>query len=190
MWGRSPEKAEMPDVRGAYEQGKHRRYNLLFAVNGGAFALVKFFIGPNAVPWPGDYLVGWLTYQQLSLGLALFTIVMVLDIFMFGQNMRNIQKRNIQNMREERPELGLFGWQGKLVLILIGGLIVSGWTLAAFDALGLLLLIIYLDSIGIVYVMDQTRDGRAKIVAIMLSVGILSFTAGVVVAVVAGAFVL
>ena len=83
------------------------------------------------------------------------------------------------------------------MLILIGGLIVSGWALVSFDGfILLLLLIVYLDSIGIIYVMDQTQDDHAAsrrrywILAIMLSVGILSFTAGVVVAVLAGVFVL
>jgi hypothetical protein len=188
MWGQSPEEAEIPDVREAYEQGKHRRYNLLFAVNGGAFAVAKLF---------DDSALGDLTLQQLSLGLALFTIVMILDIFMFGQNMRKIQ-----NMREKRPALGLFGWQGKLVLILIGGLIVTGWTLVSFDSfILLLLLIVYLDSLGIVYLFDQTKDERAQSAAVSkpwylrhprpaigLSVGILIFAASLVVAVLAGVF--
>jgi hypothetical protein len=33
-------RAAVPDFR-AYEDGKHRRYELLFAVNGGAFAIAK-----------------------------------------------------------------------------------------------------------------------------------------------------
>jgi len=219
MWGRSPEEAEIPDVREAYEQGKHRRYNLLFAVNGGAFAVAQLFFETTDLDrdvfrtFLGKLTVsnaaflGDLQLWQLSLGMALFTIVMVLDIFMFGQNMRKIQ-----NMREKRPALGLFGWQGKLVLILIGGLIVTGWTLVSFEGfLLLLLLIIYLDSIGIVYLHDQPKDERAKSqaaskpwylryprlwylrhprLAIVLSVGILIFTASLVVAVVADVFVL
>jgi hypothetical protein len=195
MWGRSPEEAEIPNVREAYEQGKHRRYSLLFAVNGGAFAVARLFTEPKKI----GPIIGYLTLWQISLGLALFTIVMVLDIFMFGQNMRKVQE-----MRDKRPALGLFGWQGKLVLILIGGLLVTGWTLVSFDRfLLLLLLIIYLDSIELVYLLDQTKDEhtisesasrpwylRYPRLEIVLSVAILIFTAGLVVAVVSGVFVL
>jgi hypothetical protein len=31
----------------AYENGKHRRYNLLFSVNSGAFAVAKLFTDPK-----------------------------------------------------------------------------------------------------------------------------------------------
>jgi hypothetical protein len=51
--------------------------------------------------------------------MALFTIVMSMDIFMFGQKMRTIYL----------PDT--FGWQGKTVLVLIGALICSGWVLVA-----------------------------------------------------------
>jgi hypothetical protein len=215
MSGRSPEEAEIPEVREAYEQGKHRRYNLLFAVNGGAFAVAQLFFDTTDLDrdvsvrtfrtFLGNLtvsnatLLGDLQLWQLSLGMALFTMVIVLDIFMFGQNMRRIQ-----NMREKRPELSLFGWQGKLVLILIGGLVVTGWTLVSFEGfLLLLLLIVYLDSIGMVYLLEQTEDERAESVApstpwylryprraIELSVGILILTASLVVAVVADVFML
>jgi hypothetical protein len=35
------EKDENSNIRKVYEEGKQRRYNLLFAVNGGAFAVVQ-----------------------------------------------------------------------------------------------------------------------------------------------------
>ena len=195
MWRGSPDKAEIPDVREAYEQGKHRRYNLLFAVNGGAFTVAQLFTEPKKT---GPF-IGYLTLWQISLGLALFSIVMVLDIFMFGQNMRKVQ-----DMRDKRPALGLFGWQGKLVLILIGGLLVTGWTLVSFDwLLIVLLLVVYLDSIELVYLLDQTKDEHTTSEAaptpwylryprqeIRLSVAILIITAGLVVAVVSGVFAL
>jgi hypothetical protein len=76
----------------AYEKGKHRRYNLLFAVNGGAFAVAKLFAQQKA------WVLGSLTLPQLGIGMTLFTIVMVLDIFMFGQKMR----------RDHLPQA--FGW--------------------------------------------------------------------------------
>jgi hypothetical protein len=40
------EEPRIPDIFRAYEEGKHRRYNLLFAVNGGAFAVAKLLSVP------------------------------------------------------------------------------------------------------------------------------------------------
>jgi polyferredoxin len=95
-----------------YEEGKHRRYGLLFGVNGGAFAVAKLFTDPAAVTLLGD-----LTLGQLALGMILFTIVMTFDIFRFGQNMRETYL----------PDA--FGTPGKVVLLLIGFLICAGWYL-------------------------------------------------------------
>jgi hypothetical protein len=98
-----------------YESGKHRRYSLLFSVNGGAFAIAKLL---NGGPGSSGLVIGELTLTQLSIGLAAFSAVMVWDIWLFGEKMRlNYLK-------------GAFGHQGKIVLLLIGGLIVSGWLLA------------------------------------------------------------
>src|SRR3954454_11804481 len=90
----------------AYEDGKHRRYTLLFAVNGGAFAVAKLFVDLKTAD-----VLGSLTLSQLSVGMILFTIVMVLDIYMFGEKMRT----------QYLPDA--FGWQGKSVLLLLGILI-------------------------------------------------------------------
>jgi hypothetical protein len=146
------EEANIPDIFRAYEEGKHRRYNLLFAVNGGAFAIVELFTtrtGSPTVLDPTDPILGSLTLSQLSLGMALFTIVMSLDIFMFGERMRE------KSEREKGPEL--FGQQGKLVLVSIGLLIVAGWTLVSFgfDVLTLIV-IVYLGSIAIVHHLAKT----------------------------------
>jgi hypothetical protein len=100
---------DIPESFKAYEEGKHRRYNLLFAVNGGAFAGAKLFVEKCAG------VLGDLTLRELGIGMAGFTIVMVLDIFMFGQKMRK------NYLREA------FRWQGKSVLIGIGLLICLGW---------------------------------------------------------------
>jgi hypothetical protein len=139
------EEPKIPDIFRAYEEGKHRRYNLLFAVNGGAFAVVQWFFGTADLKlrkvdlvhtFLGNLTVsntsflGDLKLWQLSLGMALFTTVMVVDVFLFGQK-----------MSKEMPELGLFGRPGKLVLILIGALICAGWTLVSFGILGLALVI-------------------------------------------------
>jgi hypothetical protein len=104
----------------AYEDGKQRRYNLLFTVNGGAFAVAKLFNDPKLLcdgkvaPILGGLSLGW-----LSFGMILFTIVMALDISMFGEKMR------------KNYLLGAFGWQGKMVLLAISILICIGWSLVA-----------------------------------------------------------
>ncbi|PYT71285.1 MAG: hypothetical protein DMG39_13535 [Acidobacteria bacterium] len=110
----SPEEHRVPESFRSYEDGKHRRYNLLFSVNGGAFAIAKLFADQRAAA-----VLGHLSLLQLSVRMILITIVMVVDIFMFGEKMR----------KEYLPEA--FGWQGKTVLILIGTLICSGWFLVA-----------------------------------------------------------
>jgi len=97
-----------------YEDGKHRRYELLFAVNGGAFAIAKILGDKTSVA-----VLGHLSHRELSAGMILFTLVMVFDIYMFGEKMRS----------GFLP--GAFSWQGKAVLILIGTLICAGWFLAA-----------------------------------------------------------
>jgi len=98
----------------AYENGKHRRYELLFAVNGGAFAIAKIFADKDPA-----MVLRHLSLRDLSLGMILFTIVMVTDIFLFGQKMRS----------SYLP--GAFGLQGKIVLVAIGVLICAGWWLVA-----------------------------------------------------------
>ena len=135
------------EILKAYEEGKHRRYNLLFAVNGGAFAIAKLLAVPQEKTSSVVVLEG-LSLWHLSLGMTLLTIVMVLDIFMFGQN-----------MRKRMPEL--FGWQGKLVLILIGLLLCVGWSLVSFLTFGMLGLILvvlgYFGSIVVVWAANPTR---------------------------------
>ena len=124
----------------AYEDGKHRRYTLLFTVNGGAFAIA------NQDKTGSGLVLGHLSLWQLSLGMALFTIVMILDIFMFGENMRKKIKE-------------LFRWQGKLVSI--GLLICAGWSLVSFGKVGLTLVILgYLGSILLVsFIIKRSQSG-------------------------------
>jgi hypothetical protein len=110
----SPEEKKVPESFKSYEAGKHRRYNLLFAVNGGAFAIAKLFGEENAAA-----VLGNLSLRHLSLGMILFTIVMVVDIFMFGEKMRTTYLP------------GDFSWPGKIVLVLLGLLICAGWFLVA-----------------------------------------------------------
>ena len=64
-----------------YENGKHRRYSLLFAVNGGAFTIAKLLAADAA---QGGMVLGELTLAQLSLGMMAFTAVLVWDLYAFG----------------------------------------------------------------------------------------------------------
>jgi hypothetical protein len=101
-----------------YEDGKHRRYELLFAVNGGAFAIAKL-IGDKSS-------LGGLRLPYLALGMVLFTITMVFDIYKFGEKWHAIG-------RQLNPDTmyTIFGQPGRIVLIVIGILICLGWTLAS-----------------------------------------------------------
>jgi hypothetical protein len=110
------ESAPDPKLFELYENGKHRRYSLLFSINGGAFAIAKFLTEDGVRT--GNVL-GALNLRQLSAGMALMTAVLVLDIFAFGTKMRKILP-------------GAFDWRGKSVLILLGLLILSGWCLVGF----------------------------------------------------------
>lgn len=108
------EERKVPESFKTYEDGKHRRYQLLFAVNGGAFTVAKLFADKNA-----PVVLGSLTLSQLAIGMFLFTGLMTADIFMFGAKMRSVYL----------PDS--FGWQGKIVLIFIGSIICAGWILVA-----------------------------------------------------------
>jgi hypothetical protein len=110
----APKGKQVPESFKSYEDGKHRRYNLLFAVNGGAFAIAKLFAAQNAAAVLGNLSLG-----QLSIGMILFTIVMVADIYAFGWKMKEVYK------------LDVFGRPGKTVLVLLGMLICAGWFLVA-----------------------------------------------------------
>lgn len=91
-----------------YESGKRRRYELLFAVNGGAYALVT---------WANDKLdaprFGGLTLEHVAVGMAGFTAIMCLDLFAFGLGFRSY-----------------FGRPGRLVIVGMGTVLVAGWLLA------------------------------------------------------------
>jgi hypothetical protein len=73
--GKSPF-AEYKGAFGAYEAGKARRYQLLFAVNGGALAIAN--VAPAA--WR-NVLLGFL--------MPYFAVIMVKDIHTFGERFRS-----------------------------------------------------------------------------------------------------
>ena len=108
-----------PEAYRLYEDGKHRRYELLFAVNGGAFAIAKL-IGEK------QFQVGHLGLPQLAAGMVLFTIVMVVDIYTFGDKWNKLGKEIKDDGNHK-----IFGPPGRVVLILIGLLLCVGWILAS-----------------------------------------------------------
>lgn len=98
-----------------YTDGKMKRYSLLFGVNGGAFAIVQLIAdGSNKLP-------GTLTLRDLAMGIILFTVLMTMDIWLWGQLMR----------REGLAGELAFSPFGKAILLLIAGLIISGGVLVA-----------------------------------------------------------
>jgi hypothetical protein len=102
-----------------YESGKKRRYELLFAVNGGAFAIAKLLTsdGNKLLPSNEFRVLGNLTLTHLAIGMGLFTILMVWDIYAFGEKM------------SEYLDGEVFKSPGKIVLVSIGFLICVGWFL-------------------------------------------------------------
>ena len=103
----------------AYEDGKHRRYDLLFKVNGGAFAIVSLVVKSSTSFKTDDQILGYLHLWHVSLGMAVLTTVLTADIFAFG-------------IRAHYKDKHLFTWAGKLVLVLIGLLLTVAWVLVSF----------------------------------------------------------
>jgi hypothetical protein len=102
----------------AYIDGKMKRYSLMFAVNGGAFAVAKLMAetgkGSDAV------LLGHLKLWHLAVGAILFTILIVVDIYLFAEMMK---KRFLGD--------SAFNLPGKMILISLGVLLVAAWGLVA-----------------------------------------------------------
>jgi hypothetical protein len=97
----------------AYEDGKHRRYELLFAVNGGAFAVATL----------SHEKLENLGLTEVAVGLIIFTVVMEFDIAAFGYAMRKRVGDSTLNAWE-----GVFSRIGQGVLWALC-LIIVGWLL-------------------------------------------------------------
>jgi hypothetical protein len=85
-----------------YEDGKHGRYKLLFAVNGGAFAVAKL-LGEK-----GAAVANSLTISHLAVGMILFTTVMSFDILTFGLKMRKVWNKPVSDPQKASMREGLF----------------------------------------------------------------------------------
>ena len=106
-----------------YEDGKHRRYELLFAVNGGAFAISKF-----AVEHDGKTeLLKGLPLYQVAIGMIVFTLLMGFDILVFGMRSRIDAGEALKWTRKGLTE-GTFSPWGQTVLGVICALIIWAWS--------------------------------------------------------------
>ena len=101
-----------------YIDGKMKRYSLMFAVNGGAFAVAKLMTETGNAG--NTILLGHLRLWHLALGAILFTILIVVDIYLWARMM----KKNFLGCLA-------FNTPGKLILIFLGVLLVSAWALVA-----------------------------------------------------------
>lgn len=117
------------DLFKAYEDGKHRRYSLMFAVNGGAFAVARL-LGEKGNPVAGD-----LTLRHLAVGMILFTTIMSFDILTFGLRMRKQWKTSVPDLQKPSILEGLFALPGWIVLTSIWLLISAGWLFVSMGRL-------------------------------------------------------
>jgi hypothetical protein len=110
----------------AYENGKARRYGHLFAVNGGAFALVGF-LSPR---YSGDSLLALLfgawAFIVVPALLGLFTWYMCRDIDSFGRGMRVIAGYPENSRLKE----GIYRQDGRDLLSRVQKIFTVGWLIA------------------------------------------------------------
>ena len=99
-------------AQGTYIDGKMKRYNLLFAVNGGAFALAQLLSGGEAGA------LGGLTVRHIALGAIVFTVAITVDIALFALMMK---RRYLGELAFNRP--------GQVILALLALLNLAGWSM-------------------------------------------------------------
>ncbi len=104
-----------------YINGKMKRYNLLFAVNGGAFGLAKLMSEDD------HQILGGLNLSHISFGAILFSLIMTFDIWIFAKNFKKALVAVDPAFQGQ-----MFGIYGKIILLLLCALLVSAWLLAAF----------------------------------------------------------
>jgi hypothetical protein len=104
MSDQPPPQSQSMELAKLYEDGKHRRYSLLFAINGGAFAVAKLVTQDCT---NHACVLGALKLWELALGMMLMTATMVWDIYKFGDKMSEKVDR-------------AFTWIGKTGALLAG----------------------------------------------------------------------
>jgi len=110
-----------PAIFKFYEDGKGRRYNLLFAVNGGVLAIAK------GLSDQGEKFLAGLTLRNVAIGMVIFTVLMAIDIWMFG-----IRMREHGDDAGAGATRGIFSWWGRGVLAAICALMIVAWLSVAF----------------------------------------------------------
>jgi Domain of unknown function (DUF4440) len=110
----------------AYADGKMKRYTLLFAVNGGAFAIAQAYQETG--------LLGKLTVPKLAVGVIGFSWIMLWDIWSFGEMMRTRYAALWKKAENDPTRLEVFDKEGRAILLLLVGLVTVAWVLAAIDA--------------------------------------------------------
>src|SRR6476660_3239566 len=88
----SPPARKLPTNFVEYENGKHRRYELLFKVNGAAFAIASFAGDPKKA----TLLYSILGLRTLAWGMIGFTVFMGIDIFFFGWGMKQLDDQDVK----------------------------------------------------------------------------------------------
>jgi hypothetical protein len=106
-----------------YEDGKHRRYELLFAVNGGAFVIAKLFAEKDIEP---DRL-GFLSPGLIAGAMIVYTFIMWWDIYTFGDRM-HVQLDGPKTP-QKTSQFTTFGPTGRWILALLCAMLIAAWGL-------------------------------------------------------------
>jgi len=106
-------KLDLKDVYSLYENGKGRRYGLLFSVNGGAFAILSLLAKDAS-----DVVSLECAALAVAVAMLLFTGMMIFDIHDFGRRMTCLSGP---------LELYKVGGVGRRILWLLGGLLGAAW---------------------------------------------------------------
>ena len=140
--------SERLEALGTYIDGKIKRYNLMFAVNGGAFALGKL-IKTSATA----NILGGLSLTHLATGAIAFTFLMWFDIWLWGESMR----KGYFGGKE------VFQWRGKAILCLLSSLLIAGWLLAVSPWTIAILIFASLSILGALLICHYAQGSKTKL---------------------------
>ena len=115
----APDKKDW-DAYNTYQDGKMKRYTLLFSINGGAYAIVTWAAEHLAAAQEIAREVSLKTILPVVVAIAasLFTALMFVDVWLFGRMMSKVGTGD---------DLVYFGRHGQAVLILIVCTLLGGW---------------------------------------------------------------